>query len=48
MERGKASDSAINVHRMSSQRTSTGNKQPVWVGTTQKHLKTQHTSIIIK
>ena len=47
MERGKASDSAINVHRMSSQRTSTGNKQPVWVGTTQKHLKTQHTSMII-
>ena len=48
MERGKASDSAINVHRMSSQRTSTSNKQPVGVGTTQKHLKTQHTSMIIK
>lgn len=47
MERGKASDSTINVHWMSSQGTSTGNKQPVGVGTTYKHLKTQHPSMFI-
>lgn len=39
MERGKTSDSTINVHWMSPQCTSTSYKQPVGVGTTQKHSR---------